>query len=102
MEALQVRILIKHVQGATIAYLYNREAFDLLKIEKDAFANDQFVEIGQILEFEGSKYIVDHFNFKMEEELHDMDHGYGINMYSPTKPSNFNCQIGIFVNNIEQ
>ena len=29
-----MRILIKHIQGADKGYLYNREAFDLLKIDK--------------------------------------------------------------------
>jgi len=45
METLQARILIQHKQGATIAYLYNREAFDLLEIEKQTYDNSQFIEI---------------------------------------------------------
>lgn len=101
MESLQLRILIQHVQGANIAYLYNRESFELLKIKKHTSDNSQFVEIGQIIEYNGYKYVVDHINFKLEEKLHKMNHGYGINLYSPTDPSDFNCQIGVFVNSIE-
>lgn len=101
MEKLQARILIKNVKGAIIAYLYNRESFDLLKIEKHSFDNSQFVEVGQLIEYNGAKYKVDQINFKMEETLQEMETGYGINMYAPTDPTNFNCQIGIFVDNID-
>lgn len=101
METLQARILIQHVEGATIAYFYNRESFDLLNIERQTYDKSQFIEIGQIIEIEGIKYKVDHINFKMEETLHEMNHGYGINLYSPSDPSDFNCQIGIFVKNID-
>ena len=101
MEELQARILIVNVKGATIAYLYNRESFDLLKIEKQKDDNSQFVEVGQIIEFEDRKYKVDHFNFKMEEKLWNMSHGKGINMYSPTEPTDFNCQMAIFVESVK-
>lgn len=101
MEALQARILIKHVKGAIIAYLYNRESFDLLRIEKQPNNNSQFIEINQIIEFDGEKYKVDHINFMMQEKLYDMNHGLGTNLYSPTDASDFNCQIGIFVVSIE-
>jgi hypothetical protein len=99
METLHARILIQHKQGATIAYLYNRESFELLKIKKQTYDNSKFVEIGQLIELYGKEYKVEAINFKMEEKLYDMEHGYGINMHSPTDPSNYNCQIGIFVDN---
>lgn len=101
MEEIKSRILIKHVQGATIAYLYNRESFDLLNVEKNEDGDYQFVEIGQIIEYDGAKYKVENINFRMDKEMHDMNHGYGINMYSPTDPTDFNSQIGIFVDNVE-
>jgi len=99
METLQARILIQHVEGPTIAYLYNRESFDLLNIEKHEYDNSQFIEVGDIIEFEERKYVVESINFKMENTLHEMTHGYGINLYAPTDPSDFNCQIGVFVKN---
>lgn len=99
MESLQVRILLQHVQGATIAYFYNRESFDILNIEKKEYDNSQFIEIGNTLEYDERKYVVKEINFKMEEKLHEMDNKYGVNMYSPTDPSDFNCQIGVFVDN---
>lgn len=99
MEQLQVRILLQHVQGATIAYFYNRESFDLLNIERHTYDESQFIEIGNTIEFEGEKYVVKNINFKMEKQLYVMDNKYGINMYSPTDPSDFNCQIGVFVDN---
>lgn len=99
MEILQCRILIQHVQGATIAYLYNRESFDLLGIKHHEYDNSQFIEIGHEFEYDGTRYVVKNINFKLEEKTYKMDHGYGINMYSPTDPSDYNCQIGVFVDN---
>lgn len=100
MEALQARILIKHVQGATIAYLYNRESFDLLNIPPNTYDSSQFIEVGSTIEYDGTKYNVQSINFKMDKDLNVMDNKYGINMYAPTDPSDFNCQIGVFVDNI--
>lgn len=100
MEVLQTRILITHINGAIIAYLYNRESFDLLNIQKQEYDNSQFISIGDTIEFDNSKYIVESINFKMENTLHKMNHGYGINLYAPTDPSDFNCQIGVFVKNL--
>lgn len=101
MEQLQARIHVQHIKGAEITYLYNRESFDLLKIKRHKFDNSQFIEIGQILEIDGKKYEVKNINFKMEEKMNIMDNKYGINLYSPTDPSDFNCQIGVFVDNAE-
>lgn len=100
MEALQSRILIKHVQGAIIAYLYNRESFNLLNIEPHTYDGSQFLEVGKVIAYDGTKYRIESINFKMEKELYEMDNKYGINMYSPTDGSDFNCQIGVFVDNI--
>ncbi len=100
MEALQARILIQHVQGATIAYLYNRESFDLLNIPPHTYDSSQFIEVGSTIEYDGTKYNVKSVNFKMDKDLNVMDNKYGINMYAPTDPSDFNCQIGVFVDNI--
>ena len=99
MEQFVARILIQHVKGGTIAYLYNRESFALLKVPKHTEDDSQFLEIGQTIEYEGKKYRIKEINFKLEKQMFDMNHGYGINMYSPTDPSDFNCQVGIFVEN---
>ncbi|MBK8347887.1 MAG: hypothetical protein IPL08_09740 [Saprospiraceae bacterium] len=99
VEQLQVRILLQPVQGATIAYFYNRESFDLLNIERNNFDKSQLIEIGNTIEFEGEKYVVKNINFKMEQELYVLDNSVGINMHSPTDPSDYNCQIGVFVDN---
>ncbi|MFG6686242.1 hypothetical protein ACGK9U_06650 [Mariniflexile sp. HNIBRBA6329] len=100
MEKLQSRILIQHEKGATIAYLYNRESFDLLKIDKDSYDDSQFLEIGQIIEYDGRKLKIVNINFKMEKDFYDANPNMGINLYSPTDPSGYNCQIGIFVKDI--
>jgi hypothetical protein len=101
METLKLRILIQHVKGADIAYLYNREAFDLLKIEKHTYDNSQFVEIGTKIEYGERKYVVESINLKMFPETYEMNHGYGVNLYSPTEQANYNCQLGVFVNDLK-
>ena len=97
MEPLLARILIKHVKGATIAYLYNRESFDLLNIERKVYDNSQFISIGDTIIWDNEKYTVKELNFKLEDKTFEVDNRYGVNMYSPTDISNFNCQIGVFV-----
>ena len=101
MEQLQTRILLAYEgeNGGRIAYLYYREAFDLLNIEVQKYDKSQFIEIGQIIEFEGKRYRVKSCNFKMYEELCKVDNNIGTNLYSPTDLSDYNCQIGIFVEN---
>ncbi len=101
MEPFLSRILIQHVQGAEIAYLYNRESFELLKIEKqEQFDNSQLIEIGQIIEYDERKFEVKSINFNMERKLFKMN-STGFNLYAPTEPSDYNCQIGILVDDAE-
>lgn len=100
MEEIKSRILIKNVKGATIAHLYNRESFELLNIKKEEYDGSQFIEIGQVIEYDGNKYQVESINFKFLKEPTDMENGYGINLNSPTVPSNYNTQICFFVKNL--
>jgi hypothetical protein len=97
MEPLLSRILIQKRDESIIAYLYNRESFNLLKIEKATWDNSQFIEVGQIIEFEGNRYKVLELNLKLEEKLYKINPNVGVNLYSPTDPSDYNCQIGVFV-----
>lgn len=102
LERFYVRILIQHVKGGTICYLYNREALDgVLGIEKRKFDRTQFISIGDTLTIEGRKYKVENINFKLEESLDVMDGDYGVNLHSPTDPTDFNCQIGVFVESLD-
>lgn len=96
-EQLQLRILINHINGAEIAYFYNRESFDLLNIEKIKYEEIQFIALGSTFKYDGIKYIVKNINFKMEKQLYRMSSNQGINAYSPTDPTDFNCQLGVFV-----
>lgn len=102
MEPLLSRILIQHVQGADLAYLYNREAFDLLNIKRHQYDNSQFIEVGDEITYNNEKYVVKSINVKMFDQTIDMNHPYGVNIYSPTDPSNYNLQIGIFVDDADK
>jgi hypothetical protein len=101
-ERFFARILFKYISqgerdGREIAYIYNRQSLDELKIEKQTYDNSQFISIGDTIELEGYKCKVKDINFKLEPKICDMSGGYGINMLSPTYPTDFNCQIGIFI-----
>lgn len=86
MEKFQCRILIQHIQGAAIAYFYNRESFDVY-IEEYQEDGSQFIEIGNIIEYSGEKYEVKNINFKLYEN-------------TQSNFNDYNCQIGIFVDNV--
>lgn len=57
-----------------------------------------FFDIDNIIEHD-EKYKVEEINFKMKNKFHEIEAIVGIKMYSPTNPSRYNCQMGIFVNN---
>lgn len=108
LEKFAMRILFKYfsqgdTQGREIAYIYNREALnELYAIKRQEFDNSQFIEVGDILILEGKECVVKEINFKLDDHLNEMEHGYGINLLSPTEPTNFNCQLGVFVDWVEK
>lgn len=87
----------------SICYIYNREDLDnLLNIERIEWDNSQFISIGDIITLEGWKCEVVSINFKLEEKIHIMNNDYGINSMSPSDPTDFNVQIGVFVKRIKK
>lgn len=107
LERLFARILFKYStkvgqDGREIMYAYNRQVIDSLNIKKQTYDQSQFIEVGDILELEGHKCKVTEINFKLEPTLYDMSGGYGINLYSPTDPTDYNCQIGVFVERLDK
>jgi len=102
LERFFTRLLFKYIgddnhEGREIAYIYNRESLNELNIKRQKYDNSQFIEVGDLLTLENHKCKVVSINFKLDERLNDMSGGYGINLLSPTDPTDFNCQIGIFV-----
>ena|ERR1044071_207995 len=106
-ERFFARILFKYASkdghaGREICYIYNREDLDALYlIKKHTFDNSQFIEIGDILVLEDRKCEVKQINFKLYNEINEMGHGFGVNVLSPSDPTDFNCQIGVFVERID-
>lgn len=97
MEKFIARILILNKVESEIAYLYNRESFDLLNVDKITWDKSQFLEIGKIITYDEKKYRIFDINFKFNSEMSEIDNSLGINNNSPTELSNYNCQIGVFV-----
>jgi hypothetical protein len=103
LERLQARILFNYEGGREIMYAYNRQVLESLNLKRHPNDNkSQFIEIGDIIELEGYQCKVVDINFKLEHTLYDMSGGHGINIYSPTEPTDFNCQIGVFVERLEK
>jgi len=96
-ERLYARILITFENGSEIAYLYNRESLQEIGLEVQKFDKSMFIEVGMIITVHGEKYKVVQVNFKLTQYLNDMSGGYGINMHGMTDPTDFNCQIGVFL-----
>jgi len=102
METFKLRILVQHVEGADIAILYTRDAFNELKIEKESIDNSCFISVGQVLTIYENRYIVDHFSFKMYENLIEVGNKqYGMpSMSRIGEKADYNCQLGVFVKKI--
>ena len=104
LEKLYARILISHKDGGEIVYIYNRPVLDgVLNLQRHTYDNSQFISIGDILTIDEVKYKVVNVNVKMYDRIHDMVSArqYGINVYSPTEPTNYNLQIGVFVEKLD-
>ena len=81
-------------------YIYNREVFNgLFNIAPSAVNNCQFVEIGDTLTLDSKRFKVKNINIMLYDKVQDMvwARQYGVNAKSPSEPTNFNLQIGIFV-----
>ena len=104
-ETFTIRLLFSYSgdDERSICYIYNREDLDnLLNIEKQQWDNSQFISIGDIVTLEGYRCEVVRMNFKLEEKIQIMNNDYGINLLSPSDPTDFNCQLGIFVKRISK
>lgn len=104
-ERLIARILFVYTdagetQGREIMYAYNREVIEQLNLPRDKNFQSQFIETGSIIELEGFKCNVVNVNFKLDSTLHKMNPLKGINVLSPTEPTDYNCQITVFVERI--
>lgn len=100
METLKPRILLRNMEGATIAYLYTPEAFNLLKIEMQDYDHSKFIEVEDHIEFEEQEYIVKKINIKFFNKTIEIEPRFGVNLYSATERADYNCQIGIFLQSI--
>lgn len=103
-ERFFARILFKYYgdNQREICYIYNRQDLDdLLNIERQEWDNSQFISIGDTVTLEGYKCKVVKINFKLFEHYYDMNNPKGINIFSPSDPTDYNCQVGVFVERLD-
>ena len=99
MAGILARIKIKHVQGAEIAYLYEKEILDQIGLIPTAFdPNETFFNIGDEFSIGEDRFKVVKIFTKFFNQIHE-PHNYGINMYGIGEPQPFNFQITYEVDN---
>ena len=107
LEKFTTRVLFKYIgkgdrDGRDVAYIYNRESLnEVVNIEHHPYENAQFLEIGQEIFIDNRRCKIAHINFKLSEQMNIMEDGYGLNMSSPSQSTNFNLQIGVFLDPLE-
>ena len=106
LERLFNRVMFQYItkdgrEGRVIMFAYNRQVLDTLNIKKSNWDSSQFIEVGDTLILEERNCKVVSINFKLEPKLYEMSNLSGINIYSPTEPTDYNCQIGVFVERLD-
>ena len=99
LERLYARVKFSHVKGAELAYFYNRESLIPVGLKKETYEGADYLEIGNKIQLGETQYVIKEINFKLEPQLFDMSGGYGVNMLSPTDPTDFNVTVNVFVDN---
>ncbi len=102
LEKLAVRIVL-YENSTLLGYIYNREVLNAsLKIEIERYDNSQLIGVGEIVEMEGVKYEVKSISLRMHENFIDIEsmRGAGMNLLSPTPPTNYNCDLNVSISKI--
>jgi len=99
MAGILTRIKIEHVQGADIAYFYEKEILDQIGlIPTDFDPNETFFNVGDEFEFGERRYRVVNIYSKFFNQIHE-PHDYGANIYGVGEQQSFNFQITYEVEN---
>ncbi|QJD96646.1 hypothetical protein HH214_12525 [Mucilaginibacter robiniae] len=100
LERLYARILVTFENGSEVCYAYNRESLELLGLYKSEYDGSLFIEVGQAITYNEERFKIKKVNFKLYKELYEMGDGYGVNLYGITEPTDYNCQVGVFVERV--
>lgn len=80
--------------------LYNRQSFDDLNIEKVVFDDSQFISLNDKFNFNGIAYKVVDVNFRMFKDMF-VRNETETHLLTKEDIMSFNCQIGVFVTEID-
>jgi hypothetical protein len=99
MAGILARIKIEHVQGAEIAYMYEKEILDQIGLNPTEFdTNETFFNIGDKFQLGERSYRVVNIYTKFFNQIHE-PHGYGVNIYGIGEQQPYNFQITYEVEN---
>src|SRR4051812_37821956 len=100
MSGILARIKIKHVQGAELAYLHEKEILEKIGLVPSTFdSSETFFNVGDEFYLGDTKYKVISIYTKFFKEIYEPDN-YGINMYGIGETLPFNFQITYEVDDI--
>jgi hypothetical protein len=102
LATLVATITIKHVKGATLQTIYNSDELkEALSIQKHSADQLPFVDVGQLLKIDGSRYVVKSLSFRISEFSNETGRTIGANMYSESYSTACNTQIKVLVDNAD-
>lgn len=100
MAGILARVKIKHVQGAEIAYLYEKEILDQIGLNPTEYdPNETFFNIGDEFTLNEDRYKVVNILTKFFNQIHE-PHNLGISIYGIGEQQPYNFQITYEVDNV--
>ena len=100
MAGILARIKIEHVQGAEIAYLYEKEILEQFGLIPDSYDTSvTFLNEGDEFQLGNEKYRVVKIYTKFFNQIFEPNN-YGINLYGIGEQQPFNFQITYKVENV--
>jgi hypothetical protein len=94
MEGIKARIKLKHIQGAELAYIYEKDLLNQIGLKPTEYdPSETFMNIDDVILLNDKRYKIVGINTKFLNEIEDMEDLGGINMYGIGEQLPYNFQI---------
>ncbi|MCP9237973.1 hypothetical protein [Lewinella sp. JB7] len=97
MEPIRVRYSVFHKDGATIAYLYGKEGFDMLNVPVEEYDGSQVLKPGVKLTYDATDYKVHEVRHIMLKTAEKIDTRYGVNTLSPQEAHGYEYDSAVII-----
>ena len=78
-EPIKTKIVFKRNSqngSGEILYIYNRESFDDLNIDKQSYDNSQLLRLNQEISIDGNNYKITEVYFKLEKDMVELNDSF--------------------------